>query len=183
VTTVPSGADHLESLEIAIALLLGYRFRSHTLPIMKPIIGATNAWTWFASPASPLPHLDTALGPTLTDLWRANSTVLSIFGIIILSVIGGLYRSGHEEFGGSTSDPEDGKAVAGTVFTAVIIYAVHAAPIYPVNRRILTFALRCSWCSAAARASSTSARTEGARLLCETTFLALEAPTDEATQE
>ncbi|KFH47224.1 putative protein-B-like protein [Hapsidospora chrysogenum ATCC 11550] len=64
---------------------------------MKPIIGAANAWT---------------------------CTVLSIFGIIILSVIGGLYRSGHEEFGGSTSDPDDGKAVAGTVFTAVIIYAV-----------------------------------------------------------
>jgi ribonuclease kappa len=47
-----------------------------------------------------------------------------VFAIIILSVIAGLYRSGHEEFVGGNDDPEDGKAVAGTIFTAVIVYAV-----------------------------------------------------------
>lgn len=47
-----------------------------------------------------------------------------MFAIIILGAIGGLYRSGHEEFVGGTDDPADGKAVAGTVFTAVIVYAV-----------------------------------------------------------
>ena len=49
---------------------------------------------------------------------------MSAFAIIILSVVASLYRSGHEEFGGSINDPDDGKAVAGTVFTAVIVYAV-----------------------------------------------------------
>jgi ribonuclease kappa len=52
------------------------------------------------------------------------STVISVFGIVILSIIGGLYKSGHEEFVGGVDDPTDGKAVAGTIFTAVIVYAV-----------------------------------------------------------
>lgn len=55
---------------------------------------------------------------------RVHSVVVSLFAIVILSVIGGLYRSGHEEFVGGVDDPADGKAVAGTVFTAVIVYAV-----------------------------------------------------------
>ena len=49
---------------------------------------------------------------------------MSVFAIVILSIIAGLYRSGHEEFVGGQEDPEDGKAVAGTIFTAVIVYAV-----------------------------------------------------------
>lgn len=35
-----------------------------------------------------------------------------------------MYRKGHEEFVGGIEDPEDGAAVAGTIFTAVIVYAV-----------------------------------------------------------
>ncbi|KAH6898637.1 hypothetical protein B0T10DRAFT_115817 [Thelonectria olida] len=62
---------------------------------MKPIVSAFNAW---------------------------SCTVLSVFAIIILSVLGAVYRSGHEEFVGGQKDPEDGKAVAGTVFTAVFVY-------------------------------------------------------------
>lgn len=54
------------------------------------------------------------------------STVVSVFAIIILGIVGGLYRSGHEEFVGGREDPEDGKAVASTIFTAVIVYAVRA---------------------------------------------------------
>lgn len=46
--------------------------------------------------------------------------------MIILSIIAGLYRSGHEEFTGGVDDPEDGKAVASTIFTAVLVYAVRA---------------------------------------------------------
>ncbi|KAI6781051.1 uncharacterized protein J7T54_003218 [Emericellopsis cladophorae] len=64
---------------------------------MKPVVSATNAW---------------------------SCVVVSVFGIVILSAIAGLYKSGHEEFTGSLGDPEDGKAVAGTIFTAVIVYAV-----------------------------------------------------------
>ncbi|KAK7422635.1 hypothetical protein QQZ08_009441 [Neonectria magnoliae] len=63
---------------------------------MKPVVSAFNAW---------------------------SCTVLSVFAIVILSVIALLYRSGHEEFVGGKDDPEDGKAVAGTIFTAVIVYA------------------------------------------------------------
>lgn len=47
------------------------------------------------------------------------STVVSVFAIIILSIIAVLYRSEHEEF--PSKDP---KGVSGTIFTAVIVYAV-----------------------------------------------------------
>ncbi|KAK2592864.1 hypothetical protein QQS21_009431 [Conoideocrella luteorostrata] len=65
---------------------------------MKPIVSAMHAW---------------------------SCTVISVFAIIILSSLAGLYRSGHEELVGGINDPtpEDGKAVAGTIFTAVIVYA------------------------------------------------------------
>ncbi|KHN99970.1 uncharacterized protein MAM_01894 [Metarhizium album ARSEF 1941] len=66
---------------------------------MKPVVSAMHAW---------------------------SCTVISVFAIIILSILAGLYRSGHEEFVGGVADPspEEGKAVAGTIFTAVIVYAV-----------------------------------------------------------
>ncbi|KIE03188.1 KLTH0A01078p-like protein, partial [Metarhizium majus ARSEF 297] len=66
---------------------------------MKPVVSAMHAW---------------------------SCTVISVFAILILSVLAGLYRSGHEEFVGGDGDPrpgEEGKAVAGTIFTAVIVYA------------------------------------------------------------
>ncbi|KAM4059820.1 hypothetical protein HRG_002554 [Hirsutella rhossiliensis] len=63
---------------------------------MKPVVSAMHAW---------------------------SCTVISVFAIVILSVLGGLYRSGHEEFVGGKDDPIDGKAVSGTVFTAVVVYA------------------------------------------------------------
>ena len=49
-----------------------------------------------------------------------------MFAIVILSTLAGLYKSGHEEFVGDDKGPtpEEGKAVAGTIFTAVIVYAV-----------------------------------------------------------
>jgi hypothetical protein len=56
----------------------------------------------------------------------SNSTVLSVFAIVILSVLALLYRTGHEEFTGGVSDPDDGKAVSGTIFTAVLVYVVRA---------------------------------------------------------
>ncbi|KAM5375770.1 hypothetical protein ACJZ2D_005826 [Fusarium nematophilum] len=60
-----------------------------------------------------------------------SSTVLSVFAIVILSILAGLYRSGHEEFVGGVHDPDDGKAVAATIFIAVLVYvvcALHAPP-------------------------------------------------------
>ncbi|KAI9805135.1 MAG: hypothetical protein M1825_000969 [Sarcosagium campestre] len=67
---------------------------------MKPVVSALNAWT---------------------------CVVVSVFAIIILSTIGGLFRSEHHVMMGSTNDPANGGAVAGTVFTAVIVYAVFLA--------------------------------------------------------
>jgi ribonuclease kappa len=50
--------------------------------------------------------------------------VISIFAIVILSVLGLVFRSNHHEFVGGDEDPSDGPEVAGTIFTAVTIYAV-----------------------------------------------------------
>lgn len=49
-------------------------------------------------------------------------TVLSAFAIVILSVIGVLFRTNHHTMMGSINDPEDGAAVASTVFNAVFVY-------------------------------------------------------------
>jgi hypothetical protein len=53
--------------------------------------------------------------------------VISVFAIVILSVLGFLFKGNHPELVGGEDDPEDGPAVAATVFTAVIIYAVRCA--------------------------------------------------------
>ncbi|KAK2066479.1 hypothetical protein P8C59_000294 [Phyllachora maydis] len=62
---------------------------------MKPIVGAMQAWSCFA---------------------------ISIFAIVILSVLGLLFRSNHHELVGGDEDPENGPEVASTIFIAVIIY-------------------------------------------------------------
>ncbi|KAF5668843.1 short-chain alcohol dehydrogenase [Fusarium circinatum] len=65
---------------------------------MKPVVSAFNAW---------------------------SCTVLSVFAIVILSALAGLYRSNHEEFTGGVDDPEDGKAVSDTIFIAVLVYVLY----------------------------------------------------------
>ncbi|KAI8950946.1 hypothetical protein F4801DRAFT_309977 [Xylaria longipes] len=64
---------------------------------MKPVVGAMQAW---------------------------SCVVISVFAIIILSVIGSLYRTKHHEFVGSIGDPKNPGEVSTTIFTAVIVYAV-----------------------------------------------------------
>ncbi|CCC71330.1 hypothetical protein NCAS_0H00200 [Naumovozyma castellii] len=49
-------------------------------------------------------------------------TILSAFGVIILSVIAHLFNTNHESFVGSINDPEDGPAVAHTVYLAALVY-------------------------------------------------------------
>ncbi|EMF11842.1 uncharacterized protein SEPMUDRAFT_142065 [Sphaerulina musiva SO2202] len=63
---------------------------------MKPVVSAFNAWTCI---------------------------VISIFGIVILSTIGGMFATNHHSMMGANDDPEDGKAVATAVFGAVVVYA------------------------------------------------------------
>jgi hypothetical protein len=65
--------------------------------------------------------------------------VISVFAIVILSILGFLFKGNHPELVGGEDDPEDGPAVAATVFTAVIIYAVrfaHPTPTPTPNPRI-----------------------------------------------
>ena len=50
-------------------------------------------------------------------------TILSVFAVVILSVLALLFRTNHESVMGSINDPEDGKAVASTIFTTVLVYA------------------------------------------------------------
>jgi ribonuclease kappa len=52
------------------------------------------------------------------------SVVISFFAIIILSVIGSLYRKKHHEFAGGIGDPTNTGEVASTIFTTVIVYVV-----------------------------------------------------------
>ncbi|KAJ5461254.1 uncharacterized protein N7458_002806 [Penicillium daleae] len=63
---------------------------------MKPVVSALNAW---------------------------SCVVISIFAIVILSVLGSLYGSNNHSFTGSEGDPEDGPAVAASIYAAVIVYA------------------------------------------------------------
>ncbi|KAK6496211.1 hypothetical protein TWF481_002235 [Arthrobotrys musiformis] len=63
---------------------------------MKPVISAGNAW---------------------------SCTVVSLFAIIILSVIGALFRAEHEVVAGKTEDPPNPQVAAVTIFSAVGVYA------------------------------------------------------------
>ncbi|KAG5366017.1 hypothetical protein CJU89_0426 [Yarrowia sp. B02] len=51
-------------------------------------------------------------------------TVISAFGIVILGVLGLLFKSGSESMVGSINDPSDGAAVASTIFSAVLVYII-----------------------------------------------------------
>ncbi|KAM0719332.1 hypothetical protein Q7P37_005237 [Cladosporium fusiforme] len=64
---------------------------------MKPVVSAFNAWTCI---------------------------VISVFAIVILSVIGSMFANGNHTVMGSTEDPKDGKGVAAAVFGAVVVYGV-----------------------------------------------------------
>ncbi|KEY66162.1 hypothetical protein S7711_05331 [Stachybotrys chartarum IBT 7711] len=63
---------------------------------MKPVVSAGHAWT---------------------------CTVVSVFAMVILTVLALVFRSGHEEFVGGKEDPTDGVAVSNTIFISVLIYA------------------------------------------------------------
>ncbi|KAB8240773.1 hypothetical protein F9C07_10856 [Aspergillus flavus] len=63
---------------------------------MKPVVSVLNAW---------------------------SCAIISLFAIVILSVLGSLYKKEHHGFTGSEGEPEDGAAVAASIFTAVFVYA------------------------------------------------------------
>ncbi|KAJ5495451.1 hypothetical protein N7539_000567 [Penicillium diatomitis] len=74
---------------------------------MKPIVSAMNAW---------------------------SCVVISVFAIVILSVLGSLYGSNNHTVMGSEEDPEDGPAVAASLYTAVVVYAVRHLTFQPLRR-------------------------------------------------
>lgn len=82
---------------------------------MKPVVSAFNAWTWYEQ--------ETGGERKYTDR-VGNSIVISVFAIVILSVIGSMFASGNHAMMGSTEDPKDGKGVAAAVFGAVVVYGV-----------------------------------------------------------
>lgn len=53
-----------------------------------------------------------------------DSIVISVFAIVILSILGGLFLSGSQALMGADEDPKDGTKVATTVFGAVAVYGV-----------------------------------------------------------
>ncbi|CAK7265779.1 hypothetical protein SEPCBS119000_001686 [Sporothrix epigloea] len=70
---------------------------ANTTFIMKPLVSAMQAW---------------------------SCVVISVFAIIILSIMGLLFKNNHHEMVGGVEDPENGPEVAATIFIAVLIYAV-----------------------------------------------------------
>ena len=96
---------------------------------------ATPPFSPFHSSRCPFVHLTRKINKLTVCFFSAlwpNSTVMSVFAIIILTVLGVLFRSGHEELVGGIDDPADGKAVSKTVFSAVFVYIVRSFP--PVFR-------------------------------------------------
>ncbi|KAK3995505.1 hypothetical protein QBC44DRAFT_320597 [Cladorrhinum sp. PSN332] len=60
--------------------------------------------------------------PLFSAIQAWSCVVISVFAIVILTTLGFLFKANHPELVGGEEDPKNGPAVAGTVFTAVIIY-------------------------------------------------------------
>ena len=60
--------------------------------------------------------------PLVSAMQAWSCVVISIFAIIILGVLGILFKQNHHELVGGEADPEDGGTVASTVFGAVMVY-------------------------------------------------------------
>ena len=56
----------------------------------------------------------------LTTRLTHYSVVISVFAIVILSIIGGLFRNNHHEFLGGAEDPKDGQIPGGRKAYALI---------------------------------------------------------------
>ncbi|KXG50204.1 uncharacterized protein PGRI_061710 [Penicillium griseofulvum] len=79
---------------------------------MKPVVSALNAW---------------------------SCVVISVFAIVILSVLGSLYSSNNHAYTGSEDGPENGPAIAASIYTAVIVYAVRHSPLSEPRRGFFVF--------------------------------------------
>lgn len=88
-------------------------------------------------------------------LTLSDSIVISVFAIVILSILGALFAKDHHSVMGSEDDPPNGTVVATAVFGAVGIYGVSLPPRkshhHCMWEKALTHPNRFSSCSAAAR--------------------------------
>lgn len=96
---------------------------------MKPLVGAMQAWSWYVSTQEKRASFSRL---ELIPLSLLRSFVISCFAIVILSILGLAFKNNHEEFVGGIEQPEDGPAVASTIFVAVLVYIV-GGPLPAVN--------------------------------------------------
>lgn len=74
------------SLQPILFIRLPFSGSSSVSANMKPVVSALNAWSWYALPT----HLRQSTPIVLTS-HPPNSVIISIFAIVILSVLGSLY--------------------------------------------------------------------------------------------
>ncbi|KAJ5099365.1 hypothetical protein N7532_006366 [Penicillium argentinense] len=72
---------------------------------------------------SPIRRTTAKMKPVVSALNAWSCVVISLFAIVILSVLGSLFGSNNHAYTGTEGEPEDGAAVAASIYTAVIIYA------------------------------------------------------------
>ncbi|KFX94628.1 hypothetical protein O988_05586 [Pseudogymnoascus sp. VKM F-3808] len=60
--------------------------------------------------------------PVVSIMHAWSCIVISVFAIVILSVLGALFNASHHSLMDSNDDPKDGPVVAGTAFAAVGVY-------------------------------------------------------------
>lgn len=83
-------------------------------------------------------------GLLTANAWR--STVISVFAMVILSIIGSLFARNHHMVMGLDEDAEDHKAVASSIFITVAIYGVcHTAMCLRVSADKMPGLLRILW--------------------------------------
>ncbi|KAI4095645.1 MAG: hypothetical protein LQ344_001576 [Seirophora lacunosa] len=129
--TYAGGGRHLEDLDLSKLLnddpqYISSYFDTHPRPpSIRNYTGSSEKNSHQAFPVSlPLLLLAAIMKPVVSALNAWSCIVVSVFAIVILSVIGGLFKSNQHSMVGSTEDPPNGPAVAGSVFAAVIVYAV-----------------------------------------------------------
>ncbi|KAF6818597.1 hypothetical protein CSOJ01_01762 [Colletotrichum sojae] len=60
--------------------------------------------------------------PVVSSMQAWSCTVISVFAILILGVLGILFNKNHPELVGGKDDPKNGPAVASTLFVSVLVY-------------------------------------------------------------
>ncbi|KFY68191.1 hypothetical protein V498_10726 [Pseudogymnoascus sp. VKM F-4517 (FW-2822)] len=62
--------------------------------------------------------------PVVSIMHAWSCIIISVFAIVILSVLGALFNASHHSLMDSNDDPKDGTVVAATAFGAVGVYGV-----------------------------------------------------------